>query len=154
MEDHSEFIIKFDDIPLADANRLARDLEGVLKSMGIPVSRRREDEDSQDFGATLVMVLGTLTRPTFLYQSELEILDFNSPITPIRRGFRALQRLDKEAMGWEGAKTSEMAFGGALQLHHDSFQRLEIVDPLDRGQPVCLENGDKRLRSHFVEGGL
>jgi hypothetical protein len=39
-----------------------------------------------------------LTRPTFLYQSKLEILAVNSPLTPIRRGFRVLQRLDKEAL--------------------------------------------------------
>jgi hypothetical protein len=39
-----------------------------------------------------------MTRPTFLYQSELEILAFNSPLTLIRRGFRAFQRLDKEAL--------------------------------------------------------
>jgi hypothetical protein len=30
-----------------------------------------------------------MTRPTFLYQSKLEILSFNSPLHLIRRGFRA-----------------------------------------------------------------
>ena len=42
-------------------------------------------------------ILG-MTRPTFLYQSKVEILAFNSPLTLIRHGFRALQRLDKEVL--------------------------------------------------------
>ena len=58
------------------------------------------------------------------------------------------------SFGCEGAEVLEAAFGCVFQLNHDSFQHLEIVDPLDRGQMVCLKNGDKRLESYFVEGGL
>jgi hypothetical protein len=41
--------------------------------------------------------VGFLTRPTFLYQSKLQMLGFNSPFPLIRRGFRALEKLNQEA---------------------------------------------------------
>ena len=39
-----------------------------------------------------------LTRPIFLYQSELEFFSVNSPIALISCGFRALQRLNLGAL--------------------------------------------------------
>ena len=40
----------------------------------------------------------SVTRPIFLYQSELESLSVNSPIPLISCGSRALQRLSEEAL--------------------------------------------------------
>jgi hypothetical protein len=54
----SEFVIRFEGVSVRDANYLAKDLETELKRTGIPISRQREDATSQDFGGTLVMVLG------------------------------------------------------------------------------------------------
>lgn len=53
--------IKFEGVPLADRNRYAEDLLQTLASTdrSIRISREREDPASQDFGATLVLVLGT-----------------------------------------------------------------------------------------------
>lgn len=49
----------------------------------------------------------------------------------------------------------------ALQFQHDSFPQFEIVDALDRREPVVLENGNEnviicreRLGSQFVESGV
>ena len=50
--------------------------------------------------------------------------------------------------------TSQSRTCGAFQFQHDSFQQFEIVDVLDRREPVLLENGNERLRSQFVESGF
>ena len=42
----------------------------------------------------------------------------------------------------------------AFQFQHDSFQQFEIVDVLDRHEPVLPENGNERLGPQFVEGGF
>src|SRR5262245_25457141 len=58
MHNESEFIMRFESIPAADATRLARDLKRELQSAGFQVRRRREEETSMDFGASLVLILG------------------------------------------------------------------------------------------------
>lgn len=55
------FIITFDDVSPADANRYAEELREVLldASPDVSVERKRENPSTQDFGTTLVLVLGT-----------------------------------------------------------------------------------------------
>ncbi len=60
MDQHT-YIITFDGDSLADANRYAEELRNALldASADIIVQRRREDPRAQDFGATLIILLGT-----------------------------------------------------------------------------------------------
>jgi hypothetical protein len=53
------YIITFDDLPAADANRYAEELRQALldASPVVEVQRQREDHSTQDFGATLVLLL-------------------------------------------------------------------------------------------------
>jgi hypothetical protein len=59
--DRQTYIITFDDVSAADANRYAEELREVLldASPDVQVQRRRDDPHTQDFGATLVLLLGT-----------------------------------------------------------------------------------------------
>jgi Effector Associated Constant Component 1 len=54
-------IVSFPDASSAEGNRLAADLAEALRDIdpGIGVDRRRERADTQDFGASLAVVLGT-----------------------------------------------------------------------------------------------
>lgn len=56
-----ELVLKFDDADLAEANRFATELAERLRDGEAPieVSERRADPNAQDFGATLVILLGT-----------------------------------------------------------------------------------------------
>ncbi len=52
--------IRFPEATVWQANKYAQDLgDGLQELSGIGVERRRERDDTQDFGATLVLVLGT-----------------------------------------------------------------------------------------------
>jgi hypothetical protein len=54
-------VVKFENCSVADANRWAEDLRRDLLD-GVPdmqVDRQRDNPAAQDFGATLVLVLGT-----------------------------------------------------------------------------------------------
>ncbi len=55
------YVIKFTSVSVADANRYARELRDTLLDAApdIQVERRRGDPRTQDFGATLVLILGT-----------------------------------------------------------------------------------------------
>jgi len=55
------FVLKFENTSVANANRYAEDLRRTLLDADpqIEVNRQRDDESAQDFGATLVLVLGT-----------------------------------------------------------------------------------------------
>jgi hypothetical protein len=59
--DEQTFIITFDDVSAADANRYAEELRQALldASPDVEVHRRRDDARTQDFGTTLVLFLGT-----------------------------------------------------------------------------------------------
>jgi hypothetical protein len=59
--DQQTYIIKFDGVSVADANRYADELRNVLldATPDITVHRRRDDPHTQDFGATLILILGT-----------------------------------------------------------------------------------------------
>lgn len=54
------FMLKFDDVDLSEANRYAEDLRRALieAEPALSVERVRTDMTTQDFGATLVLVLG------------------------------------------------------------------------------------------------
>jgi Effector Associated Constant Component 1 len=54
-------IITFPDASTAEGNRLASSLADVLSDLdpNIAVDRQRERPDTQDFGATLAVILGT-----------------------------------------------------------------------------------------------
>jgi hypothetical protein len=58
--DQQTYIIEFDNISAAEANRDASELRGILLDAvpGIEVNRKRADPYTQDFGASLVLVLG------------------------------------------------------------------------------------------------
>src|SRR5260370_22026576 len=60
--DEQTYIITFDNVSAADANRYAEELRQALldASPDVEVHRRRDDPHTQDFGATLVLLLGTL----------------------------------------------------------------------------------------------
>jgi hypothetical protein len=53
--------VRFDGATVAEGNRYAEDLrrELVEAADDVQVDRRRDDPEAQDFGATLVLVLGT-----------------------------------------------------------------------------------------------
>ena len=60
--DERVLLIRFGDMSTADANRAADELRKQLRSkMGSDVSidRIKEDQETQDFGGTLAVVLGT-----------------------------------------------------------------------------------------------
>lgn len=59
--DPQTYIITFDNVSLADANRYAEELRSALldASDGIEVQRSRDHPRTQDIGSTLVLVLGT-----------------------------------------------------------------------------------------------
>jgi len=53
-------IIRFEGVPLAEANRYARSLREELLNgdPNLSINQERESTDTQDFGSTLVLVLG------------------------------------------------------------------------------------------------
>lgn len=59
--DQKTYLITFDEVSVAEANQYAEELRGFLldASPDIVVRRRRDDPRTQDFGATLVLLLGT-----------------------------------------------------------------------------------------------
>ena len=61
--DQQTYVISFDDVSPADASRYADELSNALldASADITIQRRRDDPRAQDFGATLVLILGTPT---------------------------------------------------------------------------------------------
>lgn len=56
-----KFRIAFEGVSEADANRYAEELQEFLRdaSSDVTVERKRENPATQDFGSTLVLVLGT-----------------------------------------------------------------------------------------------
>ncbi len=58
--DQQTYIIKFDNVSDAEANRYASELRDTLldAALDVEVDRKRDNPDTQDFGATLILVLG------------------------------------------------------------------------------------------------
>jgi hypothetical protein len=59
--DHTQFVLKFHDATVAEANRYAADLASVLRTIhpGVLVSQQRDRIDTQDLGSTIALILGT-----------------------------------------------------------------------------------------------
>ncbi len=59
--DQQTYIVTFEGIPPAEAHRYAEELRNALldATPDLTVQRRRENPLTQDFGATLVLILGT-----------------------------------------------------------------------------------------------
>lgn len=59
--DKQSYILNFENVLSAEANRYAEELRDVLLDEidDIKVQRKRSDPQAQDFGATLVLILGT-----------------------------------------------------------------------------------------------
>jgi hypothetical protein len=59
--DESPFIIRFPGASTAEANRYAADLATTLRDVDqdLKVEQQRDRPDTQDFGATLAIILGT-----------------------------------------------------------------------------------------------
>src|SRR6266699_1054204 len=59
--DQQTYTITFDNVSEGDADRYAGELRNFLLDAApdIEVERRREDPYTQDFGATLILILGT-----------------------------------------------------------------------------------------------
>ena len=57
----SPFIISFPSLSTAEANRLASGLAAAIRDSDrdVKVEQRRDQPDTQDFGATLAIILGT-----------------------------------------------------------------------------------------------
>jgi hypothetical protein len=57
----SPFIIMFTGVSTAEANRYASDMAAALREIDreLRVERQRDRPDTQDFGATLAIILGT-----------------------------------------------------------------------------------------------
>lgn len=61
-EDERVLLIRFDDMTTADANRAASELRKQLRTKigsQIIINQIKENEETQDFGTTLAVVLGT-----------------------------------------------------------------------------------------------
>lgn len=59
--DQLMYIIKFDGVPNAEANRFASELRNALldATTDIRVDQTRDDLSTQDFGSVLILILGT-----------------------------------------------------------------------------------------------
>jgi hypothetical protein len=59
--DQQTYFVTFEGVPPADAHRYAEELRDALldATPDLTVQRRRENPHTQDFGATLVLTLGT-----------------------------------------------------------------------------------------------
>jgi hypothetical protein len=59
--EEQKYLITFEDISVAEANRYASELRNALldATTDIEVYQTRSDDRTQDFGATLVLILGT-----------------------------------------------------------------------------------------------
>jgi hypothetical protein len=57
----SPFVISFPGVSTAEANRFAADLASTIRTTDreVQVEQRRDRPDTQDFGATLAIILGT-----------------------------------------------------------------------------------------------
>ena len=64
--DQQTYVISFDDVSPAEANVYADELRDALlnASADLTVQRRRDNPHAQDFGTTLVLILGTSTAVT------------------------------------------------------------------------------------------
>jgi hypothetical protein len=62
------YTITFDSVSVADANRYASELRNILldATPDVEVERTREDPRAQDFGATLLLALGTSAVPAIV----------------------------------------------------------------------------------------
>jgi len=62
MVDQQTFILSFDEASPADASRYADELSNALLDATADITiQRRRDDPQQDFGTTLVLILGTPT---------------------------------------------------------------------------------------------
>jgi hypothetical protein len=62
MEPTGSFKIRFEDLSVAGGNRAAAELQSMIEGSGRPgitADLVKDRDDTQDFGATLVLVLGT-----------------------------------------------------------------------------------------------
>jgi hypothetical protein len=59
LNDLPKVILSFPGTTIDEGNRYASDLMDFLADAGVHTERRRERDDAQDFGSTLVLVLGT-----------------------------------------------------------------------------------------------
>ena len=59
--DQQTYIISFEDVPPPDANRYAEELSNAVldATTDAEVQRRRSDPYAQDFGSSLILILGT-----------------------------------------------------------------------------------------------
>lgn len=66
------YTITFDSVSAADANRYASELRNILldATPDIEVERKREDPRTQDFGATLLLILATPAVPALIKAIE------------------------------------------------------------------------------------
>ncbi len=62
------YTITFDSVSVADANRYASELRNILldATSDVEVERTRADPRAQDFGATLLLALGTSAVPAIV----------------------------------------------------------------------------------------
>ena len=104
------FLITFPDASLAEANKYASDLAAALRELdpSLSVEQQRERSDTQDFGATLAIILGTAS------------------VTALAKGVAAwLAR-------HSGAKIQINADGSVIATNLDSRDAAKIAEALAR----------------------
>jgi hypothetical protein len=102
------FIITFPDASLAEANKYASDLAASLRDLdqSLRVEQRKDRPDTQDFGATVAIILGTAS------------------VTAVAKGVAAW------LAGNSGAKIQINADGSVIASNLDSGDTAKIAEAL------------------------
>ena len=104
--------LRFPELSTADANALAEELRRDLRELvpGLDVERVKDDPTTQDFGATLILILGTQS------------------VIAIARGIEAFLARRRAKL--------EIASDGTVVFRGDSSDAVKVVEALQGGAPT------------------
>jgi hypothetical protein len=104
------FVITFPEASIAQANRYAADLAAAIRELDeeVQVEQKRDRQDTQDFGATLAIILGTAS------------------VTAVAKGISAW--LARQS----GAKIQISADGSVIASNLDSRDAARIAEAFSR----------------------
>jgi hypothetical protein len=108
----SSFILAFCGVSAADENKYARDLAATLRNLdpALNAEQRRDREDTQDFGTTVAIVLGTAS------------------VTAVAKGVSAWLARNS------GARLQISADGNVIATNLDSRDAAKIAQAFARGK--------------------